>query len=60
MIANTRALSDGSGSGRAARRTGTAIVAVVASAYRTPSNDLEPDVDAFLDDLERRGLITSA
>lgn len=34
------------------------IVAAVASAYGVPSTDVEPDVTSFLDDLERRALVT--
>ena len=39
------------------QRDRTAIVAAVASVYRVSSEDVEPDVASFLDDLERRGLI---
>ena len=38
------------------QRDRTAIVAAVAS-VRVSSEDVEPDVASFLDDLERRGLI---
>ena len=41
-------------------RDRAAIVEAVASAYGVDSADVEVDVAAFLDDLERRGLIGPA